>query len=528
MIKNIIKKLDLEYDIKLISPIDEIKLSLNGDQLYKIIYNYKSKEPIEKYIQELVCSNETNVMDLFIDNYLNNSLSNIYFIINNQFSIDTKIFDIIYKNRKLISEIPNLLIDTYEIILNNKPYDLLSSSMQKKLYLYYNYEIIIRWYKTVIPKKMLKNEYYKISKLSEKQKISKWEKYNKIWSIYINACLIFKKYLKKVLNFYKPLTINIIGCSVFSKNYYEYCLESYLGINININKLEKWAYKELDNLIYQMKFNIKLTNMNIEKSDFKSLLTKLFNNESQKFKNKQEIIDLYNKTIKKYKNIYVDILGFPQYEKSNLVIFDNNQLLGGYYYLNNFYLNINDWKNMRKYTTESLVLHETIPGHHTQMNTSLNKINKYSLLFGYFGLSCTSFIEGWGLFSEQLGFEQSIWDKIGQLEFEIFRTLRIIVDIGLHYHGKTPKSMIKYMQNNLTMSKKTIENEIYRYICQPGQAVAYKVGSQVFKKILEKNNIYNYTDIKAIQLYKKIINDGPKPLKFICKDYKIIENELFN
>ena len=107
--------------------------------------------------------------------------------------------------------------------------------------------------------------------------------------------------------------------------------------------------------------------------------------------------------------------------------------------MNNFYLNINDWKNMRKYTIESLVLHETNPGHHTQVHTMLNKSNKYSLLFGYFGASCTGFIEGWGLFSEQLGFEQTVWDKIGQLEFEIFRTLRIIVDIGLHYHGKTPK-----------------------------------------------------------------------------------------
>ena len=87
--------------------------------------------------------------------------------------------------------------------------------------------------------------------------------------------------------------------------------------------------------------------------------------------------------------------------------------------------------------------------------------------------------------------------------------------------------MITFMQNNLTMSKKSIENEIYRYVCQPGQAVAYKVGSHVFKKILEHNNIHNFIDPKAIQLYKKIINDGPKPLKFICKDYNINENDLF-
>lgn len=528
MIKKIIKKLNLENNVKLISPIDEIKLSLNSHHLYNIIHEHKSKDPIEKYIKNLLSSDESNIMDLFSDNYFNNSLSNIYFIISNPYSIDTKIFNIIYKNKELINEIPNIIIDIYEIILNNKSYDSLSLEIQKKLYLYYNYDIIKRWYKTIVPNKMLKNDYYKISKLSDDKKIIKWTKYNEIWTIYYNACIILKKYLKKILKFYKSQKISVVGCSIFGKKYYEYCLESYLGININIIKIENWAYSELDKLINKMKFHIKLTDMNIKKTDYKSLLKKLFNNESQKFKNKQELIDLYNKTIKKYENIFINILEFPQYEKSNLVVFDNAELGGGYYYLNNFYLNINDWKNMRKYTVESLVLHETNPGHHTQVHTMLNKTNNYSLLFGYFGSSCTGFIEGWGLFSEQLGFEQTIWDKIGQLEFDIFRTLRIIIDIGLHYHGKTPNEMIKYMQNNITMSKKAIENEIYRYVCQPGQAVSYKIGSQVFKKILEKNNISNFIDPKAIQLYKKFIMDGPKPLKFICKDYNIKENELFD
>jgi len=529
MIKKIIKKLDLESNINLISPIDDIKLSLQGDKLCNIIQNYKSTEPIEKYIQHLLCSEESNIMDLFGDNYFSNTLNNIYFIISNPFSIDTKIFDIMHKNRKLISNIPNMIMDTYEMILNNTRYDLIPANIQKKLYLYYNYDLIKRWYKTVVTDKMKQNEYYKTSKLSNDKKNIKWKKYNDIWDIYYEACLIMKMYIKKLLNFYKPLRIKVVGCSVFGKKYYEYCLESYLGISININKLENWANKELDKLIEQMIFNIKLTNIKLNnKTDIKSILIKLFNDNSQKFKDKQELIDSYEKTIKKYENIYINILKFPNYNKSNLVVFDNKQLGGGYYYLNNFYLNINDWKNMRKYTTESLVLHETNPGHHTQVHVMLKETNKYSLLFGYFGGSCTGFIEGWGLFSEQLGFEQTIWDKIGQLEYEIFRTLRIIVDIGLHYHGKTPESMTKFMQNYLTMSKISIENEIYRYVCQPGQAIAYKVGFQVFKKILDKHNINNFTDPKAIELYKTLIINGPKPLKYILKDYKINEDELFD
>jgi hypothetical protein len=514
MIKKIIKKLDLEKNVILISPIDEIKIRIQNKELNNIIKSYKSEDPTEKYIQNLLSREESNTMDLLSDNYLNNVLGNIYFIISNAFSIDTKIFEIIYKNRNLIKNINKNIIDKYEYII------------KEKLFKFYNYEIILRWNKTVISKKLKKLDYYKISKLSEDKKEKQWEKYNIIWTLYSQSCMNLKEYIKKLLIFYKPYNINVIGCTNISKKYYEYCLETYLGMEININKLEKWARNELCDLINQMKTYITIIiNKPVENSSYKNLLNIISKDKSQNFKSKKELIELYKTTINKYERIYIKSLNFPEFEKPNLVIFDNSELGGGYYYLNNFYLNIHNWTVMKKYTVESLVLHETIPGHHTQVHTMLHTKNKYSLLFGYFGLSCNGFIEGWGLFSEKLGFEQTIWDKVGQLEFEIFRTLRIIVDIGIHYHGLTPEKMIEYMQEHLTMSKQEIVNEVYRYCCSPGQAVAYKVGSQVFKKILEKKGIKDLLEPSAIDLYKKLINDGPKPLKFICKDYGV--NELF-
>ena len=512
MIKKIINKFDLEENIKLISPIDEIKISINSEELHNIIKSHKSNDPIEKYIKNLLCRKESDIMNILCDNYFNNILGNINFIINNQFSIDTKIFDIIYKHRNLIKAVPKNIIENYEYII------------KEKLYKFYNYDIILRWKKTVVGQKLKKKDYFKISKLSDLKKEKKWEKYNLIWSIYNDSCLELKEYINKLIKFYKPIRNLVVGSSHFGKKYYEYCLESYLGMEINIKKLEKWANIELGNLIDQMKMYIKIIlNKPLTNEKYKDLLNLISKDESQTFKSKKELIDLYTKTINKYENIYIKTLNFPEFDKPNLVVFDNSELGGGYYYLNNFYLNIHNWAVMKKYTVESLVLHETIPGHHTQVHTMLNTKNKYSLLFGYFGSSCIGFIEGWGLFSEKLGFEQTVWDKIGQLEFEIFRTLRIIVDIGIHYHGLTPEKMIEYMQEHLTMSKPEITNEVYRYCCSPGQAVAYKVGNQVFKKILEKKGIKNLLEPSAIDLYKKIINDGPKPLKFICKDYGVVK-----
>ena len=71
---------------------------------------------------------------------------------------------------------------------------------------------------------MKQNEYYKTSKLSNEKKDIKWKKYNDIWDIYYEACLTMKMYIKKLLNFYKPLKIKVVGCSVFGKKHYEYCI----------------------------------------------------------------------------------------------------------------------------------------------------------------------------------------------------------------------------------------------------------------------------------------------------------------
>jgi uncharacterized protein (DUF885 family) len=83
------------------------------------------------------------------------------------------------------------------------------------------------------------------------------------------------------------------------------------------------------------------------------------------------------------------------------------------------------------------------------------------------------------------------------------------------------------MKQYLSTNDNTIMNEIYRYICNPGQAISYKIGSEVFKKILDKNGIKTYLEPNAIKIYKKIIEDGHKPIKFLIEEYNINKDELF-
>jgi uncharacterized protein (DUF885 family) len=135
-------------------------------------------------------------------------------------------------------------------------------------------------------------------------------------------------------------------------------------------------------------------------------------------------------------------------------------------------------------TLETLTLHEGIPGHHFQgslaeENTALPDILR-------FGDGFTAYVEGWGLYSESLGKALGMFTDpyqwFGHLDFEMLRAVRLVVDTGLHAKGWSRDRAIAFMTDNTSMAAKDIRVEIDRYIADPGQACAYKVGEL---KILE-------------------------------------------
>jgi hypothetical protein len=486
LINLIINISNLETNIKYLSIIDSIKYDLNYEKIIGLVKKYKPKDQVDKYIKKYILNPQNKVNYILQYNYHESYFDSLYFIIGNYYTIDSIIFEKIYDNLDLLDEIPELLINRYN---------------DKRIFLFYNDKIIKKWISMLSYEKLNKSEYFKISKLSENKKIEKWRKYIILYNKLNEISKIFKKFLRGL----KLTTQQIVGSYNINQKYYEYCLESHLGMKVDIKKLLKWGFQEIEIL------QNKLKSFFPDIKNYKKILKKVREEPNQKYISKEELIEHFEQVIKKYEDIYIKKYKFPQYEKVNLVIFSNSKMAGGYYANDNFYLNVYFWKDMRKYTVESLVLHETIPGHHTQVHTSLNIKYKYPI-FMYYQSLLDGFIEGWGLYSETLGVEQTMWDKIGQIEYDMLRTLRIIVDINIHYYGKNPESMIKFMQSYLTMSKGEIEQEVYRYVCIPGQAVSYKVGSEIFKQI-NKNN--------SLTLCKKLIMDGPLPLEFLIKKYKI-------
>jgi hypothetical protein len=527
LIKSITSELNITSDIKHISIVDALHFKFNSKKIDTIMLSYSqsnsSISPVEKYIINLNLSEYRKTMTLLDQNYHGNLLLMIYFVIGNPYSIDSNDFI------KLAEDKTNVIQKSAAYIIL-----ILEKMIQTNdLYKFYNHCIIEKWTKSIINKPVTKEEYFKVSKLDKKLMESRWKDYERIFNVYNDSCLKVKEFLVKLEKFYLKMDINNPGCYTLSCNItrdlYMHCVESHTGLKIDIDKLESWALLELEKLSNQMKNILKQIDPTIDTSKSHVELLKLFH-ESQKYNSKEEFIEHHKKVVDKYHNIFINIYKFKEYAPLNLIIFDNKFLAGGYYYDNNFYLNTAFWKNMAKYNTESLILHEAYPGHHLQINLYKYANQKDNLLYAYYHDITNGFSEGWGLFSETLGSNQTNWDKIGHTEFDIFRTLRIIVDIRIHTKDFNPKKTHEFIKQYLNFADEEINSEVYRYTVNPGQAVSYKLGSMIFKKIMQKLSILNppsNLSDNALKLYKEIIDVGPMPLEFLLKKYKIDINEIF-
>ena len=142
-----------------------------------------------------------------------------------------------------------------------------------------------------------------------------------------------------------------------------------------------------------------------------------------------------------------------------------------------FYYNSYDLPSRLTWEMETLFLHEGEPGHHFQI--SLAQENAALPPFMRFGGN-TAFQEGWALYAEslwrELGMESDPWQRIGGLNDEMLRAMRLVVDSGIHAYGWNRDRSIRYMLDNSPESVTDATAEVERYIAIPGQALAYKVG----------------------------------------------------
>jgi len=194
-----------------------------------------------------------------------------------------------------------------------------------------------------------------------------------------------------------------------------------------------------------------------------------------------------------------------------------------------FYANLRDVTETVKFGMKTLAYHEGIPGHHFQI--AIQGELKNIPIFRTFPLF-TAYTEGWALYAERLAWELGFYKNdpfgnLGRLQAEMFRSVRLVVDTGIHYKKWTREEAIEYMIANTGMTTGEVVSEIERYIVMPGQACAYKIGMLKILELREKvkKKLGNQFDLK--EFHNIILKNGAVPLDIledIVDDY--IKTEL--
>lgn len=152
-----------------------------------------------------------------------------------------------------------------------------------------------------------------------------------------------------------------------------------------------------------------------------------------------------------------------------------------------FYVNLSKLDQRPLWELPALTAHEAVPGHHNQVALQQEMtISPYRQNAAFF----TAFTEGWGLYSEHLGIGLGLYDTpekdMGRLSYEMWRACRLVLDTGIHSKGWTKEQAVAFMKENSALTDANIDAEVNRYITNPGQALAYKLGELKFKELRAK------------------------------------------
>lgn len=176
-------------------------------------------------------------------------------------------------------------------------------------------------------------------------------------------------------------------------------------------------------------------------------------------------------------------------------------------------INTGDFDKRSLTTMEATAYHEGAPGHHMQIALALETPDQPPFRRHAF---YSAFLEGWALYAERLakemGFFEDPYSEYGRLSSEMLRSIRLVVDTGVHSKRWTRQQMVDYFHAHSTEDEPDVQAEVDRYIAMPGQALAYKVGQLKMLDLRERarRELGARFDLRAF--HDEVLGGGALPL----------------
>jgi prolyl oligopeptidase len=389
--------------------------------------------------------------------------------------------------------------------------------------------------------KVKESPYYKVfidlpESISKKdQRSLRMEAEEVIKETIIPSYLLLEKYFKEE---YLPQSRESVGLYNIpnGRELYEVLAKSFTTTDLSPKEIHQIGLKEVKRIRSEMEVIIKQLEFEGSFNDFLKFLRE---DERFYYKTPEELFEGYLAVSKRIDPELVRLFGtLPRTPYGLRAIPDESApdtttayymppapggLRPGYYYVNLYRP-----ETRPKFEMEVLSVHEAVPGHHLQIALAMEmeEMPMFRRVSPY-----TAFVEGWGLYSESLGYDLGLYkdpySQFGQLTYDMWRAVRLVVDTGMHYYEWDRQRAIDFFLENAGKSELDIINEIDRYIVMPGQALAYKIGQMKFLSLKEmaKNELGDKFNIR--DFHDIILSEGALPLNeldSIIENY-IIENK---
>ena len=311
------------------------------------------------------------------------------------------------------------------------------------------------------------------------------------------------------------------------EQYYAHCLKQQTTTNLTPDEVYELGLKEVAGIQAEMRQLLESVGVKDESKTVGELMSGLSEDESHFYPNTaegkedcirgfQQILERSREELWQYFDLKpelpVKIVPVPKHEEEGMP--------GAYYYVpsldgsrpGTFYVNLRDTKELPKFGMETLLVHEAEPGHHFQL--TLQSQSKIPVLrkMGEFN----AYIEGWALYTEKLAYEKGFYttayDKLGHLQDELLRAVRLVVDPAIHAKGWSREEAIDYMQQQTGFNREVVVTEVERYFVMPGQACSYKIGQIKILELREKamRKMGDRFDIR--QFHNVVLGVGACPL----------------